>query len=327
MQLVINSRGAYLSKIDERFQVKLDGVKQEVSAKKVERILITTSATITTDALKLAIENNIDIVFLQYNGEPFARLWHSKLGSICTIRRKQLKLSEEKLGTVLVKSWIIEKMNNQVNHLEKLKVNRSKEKGIILEDSMAKIKIQIEKIKVYEDLPIDNIRNNLEGHEGTAAKIYFETLGKVIPAKYSFNGRSRNPAKDYFNCMLNYAYGILYSKVERGCVIAGLDPYIGIMHTDNYNKTSLIFDLVEKYRIYMDEVVFSLFSKRMVKENMFDNVDNGFWLNKEGKILLIDSIDKKFDERIRYNNRLIKIDNIIQYDLHNIANKILEEVI
>ena len=39
------------------------GSKTRVFKQKIEKILITTSATITTDALKLAIENNIDVVF------------------------------------------------------------------------------------------------------------------------------------------------------------------------------------------------------------------------------------------------------------------------
>ena len=35
-----------------------------------------------------------------------------------------------------------------------------------------------------------------------------------------------NPAKDEFNTLLNYAYGILYSKVEKACIIAGLEPLV-----------------------------------------------------------------------------------------------------
>lgn len=128
MELVINSRGAHVCKVDERFNVSIGGVKQEFSSKKIEKILITTSATITTDALKLAIENNIDVVFLEYNGKPFARVWHSKLGSITTIRRKQLKLMDLPMGTALVKEWIIQKLNNQIAHLNKLKLNRTEEK-------------------------------------------------------------------------------------------------------------------------------------------------------------------------------------------------------
>jgi CRISPR-associated protein Cas1 len=43
--------------------------------------------------------------------------------------------------------------------------------------------------------------------------------------------------------MLNYSYGVLYSLVEKACILAGLDPFVGFLHTDNYNKKSLVFDL------------------------------------------------------------------------------------
>ena len=38
-------------------------------------------------------------------------------------------------------------------------------------------------------------------------------LSELMPEKYKFNRRSKNPAKDEFNCMLNYGYGIMYSNV------------------------------------------------------------------------------------------------------------------
>ena len=83
-------------------------------------------------------------------------------------------------------------------------------------------------------------------------------------------GRSRNPAKDEFNCLLNYAYGVLYGLVERACLLAGLDPYIGFVHTDHYNKPSLVFDLIENYRIWADETVVQLFSRHKIKKALFD---------------------------------------------------------
>ena len=52
MQLVINTRGAYLKKNKNVFLVKNDDKTFEVSANKVDSILITTAATITTDAIK-----------------------------------------------------------------------------------------------------------------------------------------------------------------------------------------------------------------------------------------------------------------------------------
>lgn len=328
MELIINSRGAYVSKVDERFQVTVEKQKQEYAASKVEKILITTSALITTDALKLAVENNIDVVFLEYNGHPFGRVWHSKLGSITTIRRNQLKLTELQLGTELVKEWITQKIDNQIEHLQKLKLNRNDEKVKIIEEAVYKMVKHKESINGVQNVPIEIVRNSLEGYEGTCARIYFNTLGALIPPKYIFKGRSKNPAENEFNCMLNYAYGILYSNVEKACIISGLDPYIGIMHTDNYNKTALVFDIIEMYRGYMDEIVFSLFSRRKIKEDMFDKVEaGGFWLNKLGKQLLIGTVNEKFENKIKYKGRMIKLNNIISYDCHNIANRILNEVI
>ena len=69
-----------------------------------------------------------------------------------------------------------------------------------------------------------------------------------MPEKYKFESRSRNPAKDEFNTLLNYGYGVLYSMVEKACIIAGLDQYIGFLHTDNYNKKSLVFDVIVLFR-------------------------------------------------------------------------------
>jgi len=82
-----------------------------------------------------------------------------------------------------------------------------------------------------------------------------------MPDAWKFNGRSRDPAKDAFNCLLNYGYGVLYSQVEKACIIAGLDPYVGFLHTDNYNKKSFVFDLIEIFRIHIDRTVFYLSQK------------------------------------------------------------------
>lgn len=327
MDLIVNTRGASIRKKGECFLVNVEEEKQEFSCKNVERILVTTSAMISSDALKLAIENNIDVVFLEYSGMPFARVWHSKLGSITTIRRNQLKLSEIDLGTIFVKEWILQKIDNQINNLKVLKSNRTGESVELLDKSINEMNIYKGKILNVADLPIKDVRGILEGYEGMCGRIYFNTLGSIIPAPFKFNGRSRNPSNDEFNCMLNYAYGILYSSVEKSCILAGLDPYIGIMHTDNYNKTALVFDLIEMYRGYMDMIVFSLFSKRMVQKSMFDKITGGgLWLNKEGKRLLIANINEKLEEKIKYKGRMIKLGNIIEYDCHRIANEILKRV-
>lgn len=323
MQLVINTYGSYLHKEGDCFKVKRDDQVFEISVKKVSSILITTAAYITTDAIKMAMENNIDIIFLNEFGEPYGRVWHSRIGSTTLIRRRQIEIAETEEGLKLALSWVIRKFENQIEFMKRLRTTRTQKS--------AEISSYIEKLekcrKSLDNLSgtIEEKRGTIMGIEGSGGRIYFECLSFLMPDRYKFEGRSRNPAKDEFNALLNYAYGILYSKVEKACIIAGLDPYVGIIHTDNYNKKSLVFDIIENFRIWADETVVNLFAGRKVKQEHFDRLENGYTLNKDGKALLVEEFTKFMDESIRYSGRNIKRADIIQFECHKIANSLIKE--
>jgi len=322
MQLVLNTYGSYLQRKGDCFKIKKEEQTFEISVKKVSSILITTAAYITTDAIKLAMDHNIDIIFLDDYGEPYGRVWHSKLGSTTLIRRRQLEIAEIEQGLKLALSWVTKKFDNQIELLKRLRKTRTQKS--------AEITAYIEKLnncqKSLENLTgnIGEMRGTVMGIEGSAGRIYFKCLSFLMPDTYKFSGRSRNPAKDEFNTLLNYAYGILYSRVEKACIIAGLDPYVGIIHTDNYNKKSLVFDLIENFRIWADETVINLFAGRKVKQEHFDKLKNGFTLNKDGKALLVEAFIAFLDESIRYKGRNIKRGDIIQFECHKIANSLIK---
>jgi len=321
MQLVINTYGSYIKKKEGCFLVKNENKEFEVSAKKVESILITTGALLSTDAIKFAIENNIDLIFLDELGNPYGRVWHSKLGSTVVIRRRQLEIAEEDEGLALAKEWIAAKFNNQIDFLKRLANSRPEKQEKI--EGYAK---RLEEIKLsLNNLngTIEEKRGTLMGLEGSAGRIYFEALSFIVPAKFEFESRSRQPAKDEFNCLLNYAYGVLYSLVEKGCILAGLDPYVGFIHTDNYNKKSLVFDLIDMFRIYAEQTVVYLLSQRKIKKDFFDPIKGGITLNKEGKAVLIEALNNILEKTVRYRGRNIKNRDIIQFECHRIANSLI----
>ena len=322
MQLVLNTWGSALYKRENCFLVKKEDQTFEVSAKKVESILITTGAVLSTDAIKLSMDNNIDIVFLDQYGDPYGRVWHPKLGSTTLIRRRQLEIANEDAGLNLAKEWATAKLDNQIDFLGQLKHTRPAK-----EEKLAEyIGRLVEPKRKLEALTgtVDEKRDRMMGLEGAAGRCYFEALSYVMPDRFKFEGRSRNPARDEFNCLLNYGYGVLYSMVEKACIIAGLDPYVGFVHTDNYNKKSLVFDLIEPFRIWVDETVVYLFSKRQVKREYFDTVKKGLTLNQDGKAVLIEALNKTFEKSVRYKGRNIKNRNIIQFECHRIANGLIK---
>ncbi len=330
MQLVINTYGAYLSRRGELFQVKVAEKTTEISARKVQSILIATAAAFSTDAVQLAVEKNIDILFLDKYGDPFGRVWHGRPGSTTAIRRMQLEAAQTDLGAQLALAWIERKFDHQIALLTRMRDRRTRLSAQLTE-AIGSLKTLKEHMQALTGnacadtgaIRIDAVRQRLLGLEGRAGRTYWAAMSLLLPDSYRFEGRSRNPSKDPFNCLLNYAYGMLYGIVERACLLSGLDPYIGFIHTDHYNKPSLVFDLIEQYRIWADETVLGLFSARKIKRDLFEKLKNGLTLNKQGKAVLIDAFTNYLDTAIRYRGRNITRRDSIQFDLHRIANDLL----
>ncbi|MCK4797545.1 MAG: CRISPR-associated endonuclease Cas1, partial [Spirochaetes bacterium] len=189
MQLIINTRGSYLHKKGECFEIRSDNKKHEISCKKVSSIIISTAVNLTSDAIKLAMENNIDIIFLDEFGNPYGRVWHSRLGSTTAIRRRQLEIAETKEGLDLASGWIKNKINNKIALLQDLRKTRSQKS--------AKITEYIKKIENIAgglenlDGTIHTARSSIMGIEGSIGRIYFEVLSFLIPERFKFQGRSR----------------------------------------------------------------------------------------------------------------------------------------
>lgn len=331
MQLFINTYGAYVHVKQQMFEVKVKNSKEKtsavnhISAKKVSGIVMSKGTALSSDAIALALENNIDIVVMDKYGNPMGRFWHSKLGSTTKIRKRQLEYSLHAGGVHWVKKWQARKIENQIEKVKKLKKHRVVLRATLdqLLDRMIQTKYKIEEAEAES---VSEIADTLRGWEGTCGRYYFNALALCIPKEFVFAGRSSRPADDPFNAMLNYSYGILYSKVERALMLAGLDPYLGFFHRDDYNTKSLVFDFIEPYRIYAEEYVFRLFSAKKIKKSYFDKLKNGFSLNEDGKAFFVPGYLEYIDsQKIRYRGRLQTRMNALQMDAHKFANQLIKE--
>jgi len=328
MQLIINTYGSYLHIKDEMFEIIIrkggEVKKHYFSVKKVQSILMSKGTAMSTAAIITAMKNNIDIVVLENNGTPVGRFWHSRPGSTTKIRKRQLEASLNKTGVEWVVKWLSDKVANQVDFLKRLKKHRSN-KAEYIQETIDKIEALGSKIRESKADRIKEIEDSLRGWEGTIGRMYFGLLSELLVPKYRFKGRSFRPAQDPFNAFLNYAYGILYSRVEKALVIAGLDPYTGFMHRDDYNTKSLVFDFIEPYRIIAEEVVFKLFSGKRVNDTHTDKITNGYSLNEQGKALLTERFFKFFEEeKIRYKGKNQSRANALQMDAHAFANSLIK---
>lgn len=300
MDLVLNTFGTSLSRDNEAFVVSHKDGKQRIPPDGLKSITISKGASISSDAVLLAIEKEIEVLFVSSSGTPVGRIWSPKYGSVSTIRRGQLDFTLSKEAVGWIKEIIMQKIENQqALLLSMIATNDQISKDVTR--VVARLEDYRSKVKALEGEVIPDIAPTLRGWEGASSRIYFETINAFLPKNSQLSGRSQHPATDMINALLNYAYGILYGKIEGALIKAGIDPYVGIFHRDDYNRPVLVFDVIEKYRVWADYVVFTLTMQEAINEDCLQIKNDGsYWLENLGKRIVIQSINDYLDEVITH---------------------------
>jgi CRISPR-associated protein Cas1 len=331
MQLIIDTAQTTLSVKNKSFFIKNKEQSSIIGTKRLSSIAILTNCDINASAIKLAANNQIPIYIYNNFGTLQARFCSPHLVNLAQLRRKQLYFYNSIDASNWVIDTLLQKTNMQIQLLKQI-TQRQKRKARLIENNINKITELITKVKQYKGEHIDKIRLSLLGIEGNIARQYFSALSIIIPVEFKFEKRSRRPAIDYFNGGLNYLYGMTYSIVESGIYAKGLDPYTGYMHTDYYSKTSLVFDLIEPVRPLIDKIWIQLITEKKIKPEHFSKKDQGYWLNKEGKRIVIPSFNQYLSKRVKLGEEYYSLKTYIYKLSNNLGNLIdktidLEDVI
>ena len=245
MDLLIDTYGTRIGASGERIVLSFpkNEPKKEYPIRRIEKIVILRPASLSTQAVQLALEYNIDIVYLGAFGKPIGRIFSSEPKGLASVRKAQLEVSNnhEKSFT-LAKNFVKGKCASQIRYIKSLEEEYKKDfsKEILQAQTM---------FDSIDFLPAtEKSKEQLLGTEGYIADRYFSCLKKV--SKFP----KRIPqGRDKYNSMLNYGYGILYNEVERMCLYVGLDPYLGLYHSERYGKPALVLDLVEEFEQHDSE--------------------------------------------------------------------------
>lgn len=328
MNLVINSYGVSLNLENGLFVISSPEGKQSFPPDVIKTISIGKATRITSDVVLAAIKHQVEILFINGMGQPEGRIWSVQYGSISNIRKAQVDFLYSPAVVAWVKQIILNKLDGQVALLlafqpeknENLKIfNRFKSAINSIEDYKRKIELS-------DGEYISDIAPSLRGWEGAGSRKYFQTLTLMMPSDYQFSSRNRRPAQDPFNAMLNYAYGMLYGKVEGALIKAGLDPYIGIFHRDDYNRPALVFDVIENYRVWMDYVVYQLCTAEAIPIEAFEyKEESGMLLLPLAKRILIQSVHDYLDEIIAISGKKMSRLSHLEADAVRLAQTFLKE--
>lgn len=296
MQLLFASPKLVIKKRNNRFLVIENGQEFSVSPRKLTSVAISSNCFISTSALRLAVEHRLPVFLIDELGSIIGRIWSPSFGAHAQLRRQQVYFADNAAATNWIKEVFALKTEQQCQNLRFVQ-NRKPSFATEIRKSLLAIEAVAQRIALTE-VPLNATTHQakwqtLLGFEGSIARHYWQSIEQCFAKQGLFEGRSRRPATDVFNAALNYLYGILYTITESALFAAGLDPYLGILHTDGYDTPSLAFDLIEPFRPWADRFLL----EKMI-QNEFDNAyfeqkeNNGYWLNKAGKKWLIPAFNE-----------------------------------
>ncbi|AAM02525.1 CRISPR-associated endonuclease Cas1 [Methanopyrus kandleri] len=235
--------------------------KSKYSAVRTTGIIIAGGAQITTQAVRLALRNEVPIVYLGGNRilgvtVPFSERY-------ATLRLKQYEIaSQPSARLAFARPLIASSILARAAVLEFL----ANETGITgLEDAADEVRSEAE--RALNAGSTDALR----GYEGRAACRYFRALAEVLP-DWAFSGRrTRRPPRDPFNAAISFGYaGVLLPVLLSRTVAAGLEPFLGFLHGPRGRRPGLILDLMEEWRaLAVDVPVLRRFLDGSLSREMF----------------------------------------------------------
>lgn len=277
---VVITRQSKISYKNRFLVVKHENDEKYIHLSEIDTIIVDSiSVSISAYLLKELADNKINIIFCDEKHNPFGEVvpYYSKHNTSKMIK-EQIKWKpsdKDKLWSEIVRNKIM----NQALLLKKIKSPKYK---LILS---------------YIDEIFDGDKTNREGH---AAKVYFNAL---------FGNNFVRNSDDSINAALNYGYAVLLSTINKEIINNGYLTQLGIHHKNEFNEFNLTCDLMEPFRIVIDNFVYYNQERKFDTEYKLDivNILNGTFKH-QGKNYTLKDIIKMF-----VKNTLESLNNLENY--------------
>ena len=207
--------------------VKHDSDEKYIHLSEIDTIIVDSiSVSISSYLLKEISDAKINMIFCDEKHNPFG-----ELSSYYSRHNTSKKIKEQIKWTSKAKNDLWAKIV----------------KNKILNQSLMLNKIKNDKYKLLNSYIYEVVSGDKTNREGHAAKVYFNNLfGKAFI-------RNNN---DNINAALNYGYAILLSTINKEVVSNGYLTQLGIHHKNEFNEFNLSCDLMEPFRVIIDNFVY-----------------------------------------------------------------------
>ena len=305
--IIVNNYGIFLGLKSQRLAIKQNSeIIKEFALNRTKTIqILSKGVSISSDLINSCSKRGIKIFFNTFDN--FSALHTVYEHKSVIVRKKQFKVCENEEGLKIAQQLIIGKLKNQRATL--LYSSRN------IED-----KNKYETIECFDKL-ILQLKNKKElskefilGIEGMGASHYFKYLKTMQLFPSSFERRMKRHSEEITNIALNYGYAILFNFIYKASINAGLEPYIGVLHSLRSAKPSLVLDIMEEYRSFVVDRNIIKLRFKLEKAKDFQK------LKKDIANNILKTLSKKYN----YNHRKLTLESIIQKQVYKISGYFCE---
>ena len=326
-ELIVTRSGVRIGKLYQRIVVRdfKGTILQQVPHMKLKHILVmSTGVSLSSDVIRLCARQKIPIDFTDYQARPIARLSHPDFPRKA-VGLAQLQAFTNGKAEILAKTIVEGKVRNQLNLVKYFHKYR---KGVdptfdkLFQEEEARMEgylAQLDELKGNWSLEAN--RGKLFAIEGNAGSSYWRLIRELVKDEVKFERRVHQGATDLFNNMLNYGYGILYSRVWGAILRAGLNPMISFLHGTERQSPSLVYDLIEEFRPQaVDRVLVSLVGRgeRLAMAGKF--------LDGPTKKKVLRNILERLHLPIKFRKYEMSLAEIIKYQAEQLAKYLQNQI-
>jgi CRISPR-associated protein Cas1 len=271
MILIVDHREICMSYENNTLCIRRPNEKlQRVPINLLEQVIVYGNPSIEMPVWRALSKAAIPTSLLSNRGSQEPAMLASGLTVRLSLRRLQFRCAEHAHCAIIIARWIV----RQKFAAYDLLLNR-----FTTEQQQP---FQQQRTELIAKLnPADSI-DKLMGLEGALAHTWFALLASLLPEKWRFTGRNRQPPRDPFNALLSLGYTLLMSDIRQILISEGLDPAFGFLHQPVAGREALTLDFTELFRGTVDFALY-LFLEQLSPEDFTYSHEHGCRLTKSAR--------------------------------------------
>lgn len=266
--LYIQMQGSYLSLKDENVRVEAEERPPVmIPLHHVESLVVFGNVMMTPFLIHRLARDHKSVTWLTEHGRFMARTETPISGNVLLRVAQHGCACDEARTLDIARFFAAGKLQNQKQTLMRSAREALNDDPELLRQAAKDINRQI------GCLPLAKTVDEIRGIEGTAARAYWEVFPLMLRHNRDFfwlSERTRRPARDPINALLNFVYTVLANDCASACQSVGLDPQVGFLHALRPGRSSLALDLMEEMRpVTADRSIITLINRQQLTERDF----------------------------------------------------------